>query len=81
MWFVYILRCSDESFYTGITNDLAKRLKKHDQGRGARYTRCHRPLELVYVECVRDRSAALRREAAIKKLNRAAKRRLIERGK
>ncbi|HTR21295.1 MAG TPA: GIY-YIG nuclease family protein [Gemmatimonadales bacterium] len=77
-WIVYILRCRDGSLYTGITSDLPRRLAAHESGRGAAYTRARRPLHLVYTERRRDRSAALRREAAIKRLSRYAKLALIQ---
>jgi putative endonuclease len=76
---VYLLRCSDGSLYTGITNDLSRRLAAHRAGRASAYTRSRRPLRLVYREAARDRSAALRREAAIKRLTRKAKLELIGR--
>lgn len=76
-WIVYVARCHDGSLYTGITTDLASRLAAHNAGRGAKYTRGRRPVELVYQEPAADRSAALRRERAIKRLSLAAKRRLI----
>ena len=76
---VYLLRCGDGSLYTGITNDLARRLAAHRAGTASAYTRSRRPLRLVYREPVRDRSAALRREAAIKRLTRKAKWELIRR--
>ena len=72
-WHVYILRCADESLYTGVTKDLMARLEQHQMGKGARYTRSRLPVELVYEEPVADRSAALRREIAIKQLTRSAK--------
>ena len=72
-WYVYILRCGDESLYTGITDDVEKRLAAHRAGKGAKYTRGRGPLELVYTECLPDKSAALRREIAIKKLTRQQK--------
>src|SRR5262245_17814220 len=72
-WHVYILRCGDGSFYTGIARDVAARLSQHAAGRGARYTRGRGPLELVHVEPAADRGDALRREAAIRRLGRAAK--------
>lgn len=78
MWTVYMLRCSDGSFYTGITNDLEKRLKRHQSGRGAKYTRCRRPVEVVHTEPAADRRSAMRREIAIKRMTRAAKMRLIQ---
>jgi putative endonuclease len=73
MWFVYILRCEDGSLYTGITTDLARRFKQHVEKTGARYTRSHTVAECVYTETCASRSAALIREAAIKKLSRAEK--------
>lgn len=72
-WYVYMLRCADESLYTGVTNDLVARLEQHQLGKGARYTRSRLPVELVYEEPVADRSTALRREIAIKQLTRSAK--------
>ena len=75
--FVYMLRCGDGSLYTGSTTDLARRLTAHRSGRGAKYTRSRLPVELVYWEEVPDWSAALRREAALKRLPRARKLALI----
>lgn len=74
-WHIYILRCADGTLYTGITTDLARRLGEHNQGGalGARYTRSRRPVELIYSETADSRSAAAKREAALKKLDRAAK--------
>ncbi|SRR5512135_1083622 len=79
-WSVYILRCADGTLYTGITTDVARRLAEHNgEGRaGARYTSSRRPVELVYVEAAGDRAAAARREAAIKRLDRACKLALLE---
>ena len=74
---VYILLCADGTLYTGSTNDVEKRLRAHQSGRGAKYTRSRLPVRLVYQEAVPDKSAALRREAAIKKLSRAQKLALI----
>jgi putative endonuclease len=76
-WRVYILRCRDGSLYTGATNDLARRLAAHAAGRGARYTRSRLPVVLCWCEPARGRGAALRREAALKRLRRAEKLRLI----
>ena len=76
-WFVYILRCSDSSLYTGVATDVDARVAQHNAGRGARYTRGRTPVELVYCERAADKSAALRREIAIKRLKRCDKRRLI----
>ena len=78
-WVVYLLRCRDGSLYTGITKDLARRLAAHRAGKASAYTRSRRPLRLIYREPARDRSAALRREAAIKRLTRKAKLELIGR--
>ena len=78
MWYVYLLRCADGTFYAGSTNDPARRLAAHNSGRGAKYTRSRRPCTLVYWEEAADKSAALRREAALKKLSRAQKAALIE---
>lgn len=72
-WYVYVLRCRDGSLYTGISTDVDARVRAHDAGRGARYTRGRGPVALVHVERKRSRSTALRREAAIKRLTRAEK--------
>jgi predicted GIY-YIG superfamily endonuclease len=72
-WFVYIVRCRDGSLYTGISNDVARRLAAHNRGTGARYTRSRGPVTLVHLERRRTRSSAQRREAAIKALARAEK--------
>lgn len=77
MWWVYILRCGDGTLYTGSTDDVARRLETHRAGKGAKYTRGRGPLELVYSEGCPDRSAALRRECAVKHLTRREKLRLI----
>jgi len=76
-WQVYILRCRDDSLYTGITNDLERRLRQHNHGSASRYTRSRRPVTLAYREAAANRSQASRREAEIKKLNRRAKLELI----
>jgi putative endonuclease len=76
--FVYILRCADGTLYTGWTTDVERRVAQHNAGRGARYTRARRPVTLAYREEVPDRSAAMRREWAIKKLDRERKERLVE---
>ena len=75
-WYVYILRCGDGSLYTGITDDVDKRLAAHRAGKGAKYTRGRGPLELVYTEDCPDRSASSRREYEIKHMTRAEKLRL-----
>ncbi|MEK6748943.1 MAG: GIY-YIG nuclease family protein [Pseudomonadota bacterium] len=76
-WSVYILRCSDGTLYTGITNCLARRLTLHAAGRGAKYLRGRLPVRLVYVESGHNRPSASQREAQIKRLRRAQKNRLI----
>jgi putative endonuclease len=78
-WHVYLLRCRDGTLYAGATNDLTARLGRHAAGRGARYTRSRLPVVLVFLVRVRDRSAALRREAAVKNLTRAEKLALVVR--
>ncbi len=78
-WFVYLLRCADGSFYTGITTDLARRLREHNHSpRGARYTRARRPVSLAYAEPCADRAAACRREHQLRRLSRAAKQALAD---
>lgn len=77
-WYVYMLRCADGSLYTGIATDVARRFAEHCSGRGAKYTRSHPPLAVVYCEECEDKGAALRREAAIKKLPRGKKLELAE---
>jgi putative endonuclease len=76
-WIVYILECSDNSLYTGITNDLERRLKEHRTGRGAKYTEHRSPLRVRYTEYQNNKGAALTREAAIKSLARSEKLALI----
>jgi putative endonuclease len=80
-WVVYVLRCRDGSLYTGMTNDLDRRLTAHRAGKGGAYTRSRLPVRLVYTERRRGRGAALSREAAIKRLSRAAKLTLVTRGR
>jgi putative endonuclease len=75
--FVYLLRCADDSLYCGWTTDVRRRLAAHSSGAASRYTRSRRPVELAAVISVADRCAALREEARIKRLGRAAKLRLI----
>lgn len=76
-WTVYILRCADGSLYTGVAIDVKARVATHNAGKGAKYTRGRRPVKLVYREPAGSRGAALRREAAIKRLPAAAKRALV----
>ena len=75
-----MLRCRDRSLYTGITNDLPTRLTRHRAGTASAYTRARRPVRLVYEEPQPDRSAALRREAALRRLSRAEKLALVRAG-
>lgn len=72
-WCVYLLRCADGSLYCGITNELKARMATHNTGRGAKYTRSRTPVKLAYVETVKTRSAALRREYQIKRLTKRSK--------
>ena len=77
-WYVYILRCADESLYTGVTTDLERRLHEHNHlASGARYTRARRPVHLVYCETFTSRPEACRREYEIKQMSRAEKSALI----
>jgi putative endonuclease len=77
---MYVLACGDGSLYTGVTNDLPRRLRAHAAGTGGAYTRARRPVRLVFVEGQAGRGAALRREAAVKRLSRAAKLALVRGG-
>lgn len=77
-YFVYIVECADQTLYTGWTTNVERRLKVHNAGRGARYTRERGPVRLVYMEEVPSRSAALKRELAIKRLPRANKLKLVK---
>lgn len=72
-WLVYILKCSDGTYYTGITNDLAKRVAKHNSGRGAKYTRTRAPVILMYAKPVGSMVDAMKEERRIKKLSREQK--------
>lgn len=72
-WFVYILECADRTLYTGVTDDLDSRIKSHNEGKGAKYTKGRGPVKLKYVEKVADRSEAQKREAEIKKMRRQEK--------
>ena len=76
-WHVYIIECSDGSLYTGITNDLDRRITAHNDGRGGKYTKSRRPVRLRYSEPAADRKNASKREYAIKSLRKAEKMRLI----
>ncbi len=77
MNYTYILKCSDGSLYTGWTNHLEERIQAHNEGRGAKYTRSRRPVELIYYERMETKEEAMRREYAIKQLNRQQKLELI----
>jgi putative endonuclease len=76
-WSLYILRCADGTLYTGITNDLHRRLEQHNKGVGAKYTRGRGPVVLAYSECHADRRSASKREYAVKRMSLREKRRLI----
>ncbi|MFB6106459.1 MAG: GIY-YIG nuclease family protein [Halobacteriaceae archaeon] len=76
--YVYVLECADGSLYTGYTTDVERRVAEHDAGEGAKYTRGRTPVELRHVEAFDSRSAAMRREHAVKSLSRAAKERLVD---
>ncbi len=82
IWYVYMLRCADDSLYTGVTTDVARRVKEHNgeggKGKGAKYTKAHRPVILVHQETVLDRSSAQIREAQLRKLSRQDKLRLLK---
>ena len=77
-WTVYMLECADGTLYTGITDDLERRLRAHNEGRGAKYTRGRGPLKLRYLESVPDKSTALKREHALKQLRRSEKMAIIQ---
>ena len=76
-WQVYIILCSDNSLYTGITTDMERRFRQHQEGRGAKYFRGRQPLQVVYLENGHCRSSATRREAQIKAMNRTDKTLLV----
>ena len=80
MFYVYILKCSDNTLYTGYTVDLIKRINTHNKGLGAKYTRGRLPVKLVYQEIFTSKSEAMKREISIKKLSRSEKIRLIANG-
>lgn len=79
-YYVYLLECRDKTLYCGYTTDLEKRVKTHNKGKGAKYTKYRLPVRLVYFEVYDEKAIALRREVAIKKLSRKEKLRLIEKG-
>ena len=78
MNYTYILKCKDDSLYTGWSNDLKKRITSHNAGKGAKYTKARRPVELVYYEEFQTREEAMKREYAIKQLSRKEKEALIK---
>ncbi|WP_135805880.1 GIY-YIG nuclease family protein [Halorussus marinus] len=75
---VYVIECDDGSFYTGYTTDVERRVREHDRGEGAKYTRGRTPVELVHTEAFETKSAAMSREYEIKQLSRPRKERLVE---
>ncbi|MFC7134646.1 MULTISPECIES: GIY-YIG nuclease family protein [Salinibaculum] len=75
--YVYVLRCADDTLYTGYTTDVDRRVAEHDSGEGAKYTRGRTPVELVHVESFASRSAAMSREHEIKQLSRSGKESLV----
>ena len=77
-WFVYILNCADGTLYTGITNDIDRRIKAHNAGTASKYTRVRRPVSIVYSEEVETKGDALRRELQIKRLTRSEKMEIIK---
>ena len=78
MNYVYILRCADDTLYTGWTTSLEKRLKAHNSGKGAKYTKARLPVEIVYFEEFKEKKEAMKREYAIKQLSRGEKLKLID---
>ena len=78
MNYTYIVKCSDETFYTGWTNDLKNRIEMHNSGKGAKYTKARLPVELVYYEAFGTKEEAMSREWHIKRLSRSEKQKLIE---
>ena len=79
MYFIYIVKCKDETYYTGYTTNIEKRIKAHNEGKGAKYTRGRLPVKLVYWEQYEEKTQALKREYAIKQLTRKQKQQLIRR--
>jgi predicted GIY-YIG superfamily endonuclease len=77
-WYLYVLRCGDDTLYTGITTDVQARFAQHQAGKGAKYTRGRGPLEVVYTEECEDHSAALKRELAVKALSREEKEKMLK---
>ena len=79
MWYVYILKCRNGALYTGITDDIERRLREHNSGKGGKYTAVWRPVTLLYNETYRNKSDALKREIRLKKWTRAKKLALVRR--
>lgn len=79
-YYVYLLRCEDDTLYCGWTMNLKKRYQKHQSGKGAKYTRAHKPVEVYYYECLEDASSARKREYEIKQLSREQKLKLKDHG-
>ena len=77
MNYTYILECKDGTYYTGWTNHLEKRIKEHNEGKGAKYTKARRPVKLVYYEAFESKTEAMKREYAIKQMKRSEKIKLI----
>lgn len=79
-YYFYILRCSDNSLYSGVTNDLQRRVEEHNSGlsRSAKYTRSRKPVQLIYHEQYEDKPTAMKREAAVKKLSKIKKEELVK---
>ena len=80
MWYVYILRCNDGSFYTGSSNNVNNRLRQHNKGKASKYTKSRRPVALLYIEQFTTKAEALRREIEIKDFSTVNKKRLIKHG-
>ncbi|MEG0014152.1 MAG: GIY-YIG nuclease family protein [Cellulosilyticaceae bacterium] len=78
MYYTYIVECKDKTYYTGYTCNIEKRIKAHNEGKGAKYTRCRVPVHLVYIEESQTKSEAMKREYAIKQLSRKQKEILIQ---
>jgi putative endonuclease len=77
MFYIYILECADKTYYTGYTNDLDARLKRHNEGLASKYTRSRLPVKLVWSKCCKSKSAAMRAEVKIKQLTRKEKEKLV----
>lgn len=80
-YYAYILECKDGTFYTGYTTDIEKRVKRHNEGKGGKYTRGRRPVTLKYFECFSEKNEACKREYAIKQLSRQEKIKIINNDK